>query len=690
MKKLFRNTVAFLTLMLAFLPAESQIPDSITIEKIAVTARPSVDSITIRWAPLTFKVWQSGNVHGYKIERFAITRNGSIIHPEKAILHPSVKPLPHDQWEKLVHNKYAAIAAQALFGDRFEVDLRQSDIFTIVNKVRENEQRFAFALFSADMSPEVARASGLWFADKQVKKGEKYLYRVFVNSIDSLRGSIFIGPEDPYHLPQPKNLKADFKNQIVSLKWDKDLINYYTASIVERSDDGVHFTSISDSPLVTVSPTDTLDTRYEYALDSLKDLSKIYSYRVKGITAFGETGPPSDVVAGKATPSVDRVPYISGVENKENKILEIQWDFPHTNNLAIKGFNIERSSQPKGKISSITEKLLPPDTRVFEDQLPKQVNYYRVSAHGLDGEQYHSHVYFAQLVDSVAPTSPIGLEVIVNDSGSVSLFWKTNPELDIYGYRIYKAYHQSEELAQITSEPIRQSFYTDHVDLNTLNEVVYYSVMAVDVNQNHSSLSEILKVALPDKVKPLAPVFLPVENTYGGVSLRWPPGASEDIRQYAVYRKSPGQAVWKQVKIIDALSDTIYNYLDENSVPGDIHYYTVVSIDETGLESEPANPVIGIRIDHGLRPSIAWKKPFINREQNQITLTWNYTEPQIKNFKIFRSTDHKPPIVIRIVDGSKREFSDTIIPGQYYSYRIMAVFDDEHKSSMSNEILFRY
>src|SRR5687768_15886777 len=135
-------------LVLACTPALAQIHDSTIIERIAVTARPSTDSITLRWAPLNLKVWQSGNVHGYRIERFAMTRNGRIIPPQKVILHHSIKLLPDGQWERLVHNnKYAAIAAQALFGERFEIDLRQGDIFAIVNKVRANEQRFAFALF---------------------------------------------------------------------------------------------------------------------------------------------------------------------------------------------------------------------------------------------------------------------------------------------------------------------------------------------------------------------------------------------------------------------------------------------------------------------------------------------------------------------------------------------------------------
>ncbi len=693
MKTVFKNIlIAAIVFWMATDQTLSQIPDSVISELIAVTTRPSADSITLRWAPMNFNVWQLGNNHGYKIERYVIARNGSLLREqEKLILSPSIKALPEDQWEFIVKNdKYAAIAAQALFGDRFEIDLSQSDIFTIVNKVRENDQRFAFALFSADMSPRVAMASGLWYSDKQVKKGEKYLYRVVINSIDSLRGSIFISPDDIYELPKPQNFKADFKDQLVSLKWDKNKTIHYTAYIVERSDDGKRFTSIYDSPLVTVSPTESEDTRYDYAIDSLKDLSKIYYYQVKGITPFGEESPPSGIASGKGTPSVNQVPYISSVESIENTSLHVRWDFPDENNPAIKGFTLERSSESKGNFAFLTRNVLSPETRNYEDKTPQQVNYYRVTAHGLDGELYPSHVYFAQLIDSIPPAFPLELKANINEEGTVTLSWKPNEEADIYGYRIYKANLRSEELAQITSEPIAEPSFIDHVNLNTLNETVYYSVMSIDRNQNHSALSELLKVSLPDKIKPQAPVLLPVKSNSQGVALAWIQSSSEDVMHYAVYRKAPDKPEWEPLKIVNADSDTVYYYNDESSVPGKINHYTVVAVDEAGLESDPTYPVSGSKIDYGLRPAIAWKKYVINIEQNQVTLGWNYNQSDIQSFRIFKAVDNNTPILFKTLAGDKKKFVDTLIPGQLYKYRIIALFEDGNKSLVSEEVTFQY
>lgn len=666
--------------------------DSIQSETIAVKARPSPDSITLRWAPMNFKVWHLGNQHGYKVERYIIARNGSLLkEAEKSTLITSLKPHPIDQWESLAKNdKYGAITAQALFGERFEINFSQSDILTIVNKVNENEQRYAFALFSADMSPSVAQASGLWFSDKNVKKGEKYLYRIVINSIDSIRGSIFLSADELYELPKPQHFTAEFKDRLVSMKWDKNKTIHYTAYMVERSDDGRLFKNISESPLVTVSPNDTEDTHYDYAIDSLRDLSKLYYYRVKGITPFGEKSPPSEVVSGKGRISVHQPPYISLAASIENTSIQIRWDFPDESNQAIKGFTVERSPESKSNFVAITPKLLSPEIRIFEDKTPQHINYYRVTAIGLDGEHFPSHLFFAQLIDSIPPAHPEGLKATVNQEGMVNLSWNPSGEGDIYGYRVYKTNHRSQELAQITTEPISASSFTDHVNLNTLNEAVYYRVMCLDRSQNHSAFSEFLQVPLPDQVKPQAPVLLPIKSNAQGVNISWIQSSSEDVIQYAIYRSATEIPMWELVKIISASTDTVYSFTDETSAPNKKNHYTVVAVDEAGLESDPAYPVNGNKTNSLLRSAITWKNAKIDREQGQATLSWIYQQPDIKSFNIYKAVNNHSLILYKNLPAEKREFTDQIIPEQQYKYRIMAVFDDGNKSLLSEEIIFQY
>jgi fibronectin type 3 domain-containing protein len=659
---------------------------------IAVAARPSPDSISLRWAPTSLEVWQLGNLNGYRLERYTIARNGSLLPiPERQIVNSSLKPKSEDQWESLVQtDKYAAIAAQALFGERFEIDLAQSDVITIANKIRENEQRFAFALFSADLSPRVAKASGLWYTDTLVTKNEKYLYRVVINAIDTLRGSIFISPDEPYYLPKPRNLEGEFKDRVVSLRWDKSKTVQYTAHIVERSQDGVHFTPTSDTPLVTVSPTASEETAFDYAVDSLQDASQIYHYRVRGITAFGDEGPPSEIVSGKGTITVTQVPYIISVDNNENKSLQLRWDFPHDNNNAIKGFKVERSLDATGGYTSLTSKTLPADTRHFDDKKPQPVNYYRVTAEGLDGNNYPSHAYFAQLIDSIPPSLPKGLEGTATKNGVIHLSWIANKEEDIFGYRVYKSFHTTEEPAQITSAPINTPAFVDTVNLNTLNDAVYYSVMAIDKNQNHSGLSEPLKVKLPDVVKPQPPIFLPIKSTEAGVLLSWLPSASNDVVSYAVYRKGLSNQEWQLIMSKDATPDSVFHHDDRSGDLQKSNYYTVIAIDDSGLESLPAHAVGAGRINNKLQSAVNWQRQIIDEEQNQVTLRWVNRESNIATIRLYRATDSGQPVLWQTLAGDKKETTDSIVPGHHYSYRIMALFHDGTKSFLSSAALVQY
>ena len=691
--KIFLNTIFVMTAWSSGVYAQTQ--DSTRFwEPIAVAARPYADSIVLRWAPLKGKIWQQANKNGYIIERYVMARNGKVLQqPEKIVLTPSpLKPLPLEQWQNIIRrDKYHAIAAQALFGDRFEVDMSKSDVFTIVNKVKENEQRFTFALFSADMSPLVAKASGLWFTDKKVVQGEKYLYRILISQNETIRGSIFISPDDIYELPKPLNLVADFKDQLVSLRWDKNSVGKYTAYIIERSTDGKVFQSISDTPLVTMSPTDHADTRYEYAIDSLQDISKTYHYRVKGITPFGEESKPSDVASGKGATTVADVPYISSGENIDNKSIRIIWDFPEKNNSSIKGFSVERSSKPQGNYIPLTlQSPIPPAGRMYEDKMPQNVNYYRVTALGLNGEKYSSPIYLAQLIDSIPPATPAGLKATINEFGSVELSWQQNKDSDLFGYRIYRSNVSTEEPSQITSEPVVGAYFKDNVNVNTLNEAVYYSVMAIDKNQNHSGLSELLKVSLPDKIKPQPPVFLPVKSDEKGVLLEWIRSGSEDVVQYDIYRKASDRKEWQRLKTMQATQDSVFRYIDENAIAGKSNAYTVVAVDKSGLESDPATPVSAGKIDSGLRPQVQWKTATIIKEKNQVVLSWEYLQNGVTSFRIYRAIDEGSSVMYRTVSGDKREFPDMLTSGKKYKYKILAVFEGGAKSELSTELVTNY
>jgi fibronectin type 3 domain-containing protein len=676
--------------LLILLGTHAAAQDSVRVadhaDAIAVIVRPSADSITLRWAPVSLFHWVTANRYGYHVERFTLVRNGKVLRPveRKALTSAPLKPLPEAGWEKFVNNKYGMVAAQALYGETFELNIAESDVTQIVNKAKENEQRFSIALFCADMSPAVANAQGLYWSDKQIEKNVKYLYRISViTPTDTLRGSVFIDPSQKYQLPGVTDVTGETAGNVVTLRWNQlEYASFYTTYSIERSEDGKTFTDITDIAGVTLSKKGA-ESKYQYAVDTLASLGKDYSYRIRGLTPFGEFGPISNVVKVKGNKVVESSVFITTALSSDNKSIDLEWEFPEADNDALAGFEVTRSAKSSGPYKTIHKDILPPAARVFKDTSPEQSNYYKLKAKTLDGTEIISMPFLALLVDSVPPVMPIGLKGKVDDFGNVRISWKPNPDLDIFGYRIYRAYYESEEFSLKTGEPLKDTVFTDKVELKSLNEKIHYRVMAIDRNQNHSTLSAILSLSLPDKVPPMPAVWLPVKSTKEGVVLRWTPSGSQDVVKYEVYRKGE-QGQWIRLITKVAGTDTLYTYTDQNLQNSAVQYYTVVAVDEAGLESPPGPVMTGFRLT-GPKPPVKVSTPAVDRVNKKIALNWSYEEQHVTSYRVYKKINDEALMLYRTV--KEKNFTDSgMVPGTKYSYQVMAVFENGALSDMGKVI----
>ncbi|MFM7853901.1 MAG: hypothetical protein ACKO96_18755, partial [Flammeovirgaceae bacterium] len=149
---------------------------------IKVIVRSFEDSIILRWAPNTPFAWQLLNQYGYRIERYTVVRDSVVLKdkPQKILMN-GLKPFELTRWEPYAKkDNMVAIAAQAIYGKSFTVSNNKSmSMGDVINLSREQESRFSFALFACDVSTAAATLSGLRWVDKDVKKNEKYLYRVY-------------------------------------------------------------------------------------------------------------------------------------------------------------------------------------------------------------------------------------------------------------------------------------------------------------------------------------------------------------------------------------------------------------------------------------------------------------------------------------------------------------------------------
>jgi fibronectin type 3 domain-containing protein len=248
-----------------------------------------------------------------------------------------------------------------------------------------------------------------------------------------------------------------------------------------------------------------------------------------------------------------------------------------------------------------------------------------------------------------------------------------------------------EEFAQVTSAPVSRIEFADRVDLNTLNRELHYQIMAIDQSQNHSGLSDILTLKVPDKIKPVAPFFYPVEASEEGVKLSWTRSSSDDVVRYDVYKKGLSSQQWDKIAEVLHGTDTAYVYQDKDGDEGVKAVYTVFAIDEGGLQSDPATPVVGAKIPDPVKPPVVVLKPVIAREEKQIVLKWNYDQAGVAKYQIYRAKEGEPLKLYSTQDASTQEFIDRqLIINTVYNYHVVAMFRSGARSEFGERVVVNY
>lgn len=663
---------------------------------IKATAFAYGDSIAVRWAPTTPVVWQLTNKYGYHIERITITRNNKVIAPEKIRLYNApLKPWKGEDWEKLIdHNDYAAIAAQALFGSSFESTTNySSDVLQVMSIAKELEQRYSFALLAADLSRITATALAIGIVDKQVKKNEKYLYKIYpaipANTVKVDTGFVFIGIADKKELPKPLKLAATAGDKIVMLSWARNYYDdIYVAYRVERSADGKNFKSITNLPILNAEPPEGLPADKLYKLDSLGENNRKFFYRIVGLTPFGEEGPASEVISTMGVKSFEAAPAITGTRVENNEKVIIRWNFPEALSEELKGFNILRSTESENQFSRVNTELIAGSVREFTDLQPRATNYYKVEAIGKHEQRSLSFPNMVQLEDSIPPVPPQGLKAAVTEKGLVTLSWQANQEKDLLGYRVFRANYHGEEFSQVTVNPRQENLYVDTIPVQTLTEKVYYKIVAVDNRFNPSAFSEVLSVNRPDVVPPAPPAFTKFKATDKGVELAWNPSPSEDVVKHELWRLDPSARL--NVLLKELPSDTVRHYVDATGTPGVLYEYTLCAYDETGLKTCNPQPLRIKSPLSTLKPAPEKVLASADRINKFIQINWQYNLPDVDKILIYRARGEDPITLFKSAPDS-RVFQDKEVEANAtYRYCVQVVFKSGMTSKLSEEAVVKY
>ncbi len=658
---------------------------------VKVIARSLPNKIQLRWAVDQPLAWKNANEVGFWIERATISRNGEAVVPivRKQLVAQPIKPKPLEEWEALVlQDQNVAILAQALYGDTFDVSPPGNQLGAVYAINDELEQRFTIALVAAEQNYEASKLAGWAIEDPTVVTGEKYVYSVSVanpqqSNITINHGTVYASPDMYEALPKPIGLTGIFSDKKVILSWNFNLLQHiYSNYRVERSRDNISFKPLTGVPIFSAQqPKNTSEISMFY-MDSIPNNVNFY-YRVIGKTAFGESGPSSEIVQGKAEETLGFIPRIYQKElPTDNKVI-LYWEFDDDGNRLIDKFELRKANTNKGPFWTVIDNI-PITARKITYEGLDRVNYFTIVAIGKNKVESESYASLVQPVDSLPPSAPIGLNGTIDTTGVVKLSWLRNPEEDLEGYRIYRSTNPKAEFSEVTKTTFKQENYIDTVAITNLNKKIYYKILAEDQRFNRSNFSEVLMMDKPDIIPPTSPILTNYEITTNGIKIFWIPSSSPDVNSHTVYRKTGGEQDirWKKLFESKSLQESTFN--DTTLQEPSLVSYTVVARDSVGLESLPAKPIKVPWNGRTVKEGDIKFSGTVNRELRFISLTWKVTDFDVVEFHLYKGVEGKNLKLYKTLEGTAKGYNDVDLQvNTDYTYGLQLVLKGGQTSFIS-------
>lgn len=663
---------------------------------VKVIARSLSNKVLLRWAVDKPLAWKNANEVGFWIERATISRNGEAVVPieRKPLVAQPLKPKPLSEWEKLaLHDQNAAILAQALYGDSFEVSPPGNGMGAVYAINDELEQRFTIALLAAEQNYEASKLAGWALEDTSVISGEKYVYSVSVARRETAygikKGTVFAGPDLYEVLPKPIGLAGVFSDKKVTLSWNFNLLQQiYSNYHIERSRDGISFEPINGEPIFNAQQPKAVSEISMVYIDSIPNDTNFY-YRVIGKTAFGETGPYSEVIQGKAQETLGFVPRIYQKELPTDYKVILRWEFKEEGNRLINKFQLRKANNNQGPFSTVIDNI-PVSVREVTYEGLDRVNYFTIVAMGRNGVESESYASLVQPVDSLPPSIPMGLKGKIDTTGVVNLSWSKNREEDIAGYRIFRSYNPKAEFSEVTQTAFKQENYSDTIAIANLNRKIYYKILAEDQRFNRSKFSEVLTLYKPDVIPPSAPTINNYKVTTDGIEIFWIPSSSPDASSHIVYRKTGRAKETQWRKLFESKTRQDSSFYDPTLLEPNVFSYTVVAKDSVGFESLPAKPVSVVWNGKTLNEGDIMFNGTVNRELRFINLRWKVKDFNVAEYLLYKGEEGQGLKLYKTLNRTTKGFNDVELEtNSDYTYGLQLVFEGG-RTSLIKKINLKY
>lgn len=695
--KLIKITLAIAILLVLNMDLMAQVSDSILHLDAPLEIKPDTnnkvdypmihfassmtkDGLMIRWAPSTKEIWLDGIDYGYILEKFEPTDVDKDTGHFVPVTETPIKPWPLEDWRPIVNKDkpYCAAAAQCIYGQEAQL----TDGFVTQSDHQDN--LFGFNLLAADLDRDAAIASGLGFIIKDVDTNYFGLYRLRLaqNTLSGYKDTLskfVVGAYDEYK-PVLIDQVKELENRVVIQWYVGPKGSRYTAYYIERSEDNETFIRLNKQPFLNIQTNVTQNANVAHFVDTLEENYTKYYYRVIGVNAFAQESTPSKSVAamGKDLTPPNTPINVTSQETKEGLVM-INWDWKDLNkDNDLQGFQVLKSNDPQGVFDTLNEGLLPAGANKYLDKNPDPTatNYYKILAIDQNGNMAESSLGFTITEDKTAPEAPTNLQGEIDTNGLLLLTWDPPQDKDVRGYLVHFSNGKESNFAVIPGDYLTEAYYVDSISLNTLSESIYYYVVALDLSYNPSVASEVIEVKKPDLIPPMASFFSDYLVGKEGIKIQWVSSNSKDVDKVFLMRRVI-DGDWEIIHEIEANQN---EYLDKNVVGGTTYEYNLVTMDDAGNESVPAKTLTL----EALTPFYIAKVTNLraSKEEEGISLTWDYEPSGDFEFYIYKSVDEGPMKLFKRLTTNTSFMDREINKRTSYKYAVVAKAKDGRKSEM--------
>lgn len=667
--------VYLLAIALQFtLAATAQQNDSVTYTT-KVVGRMHDGGIELRWYPASALYWRKGSQHGYTIERMEIGSG------QGYTLVTTMLPLRKADWKGLTAgNDELLQATEELLFNPSPMPAAKGTMAQVLNWENEENGNFLSFMVATNLSPKAAQAAGLTYTDMQVVAGRKYMYRVSLTGMDAayknMAGTCLVVADNVANDVVPAGLRAVEGEGTVQLFWDYAYNRtLFTAYQVERSADGGRtFAPLHKTPLLF-----TLGEAEEVSYTDSVSNYKPYTYRLRGLTPFGNWSEPAAPVAAMGRDLTPATPVSEVNAAGDRKKINISWKLPQPS-TDMDGIFVARGPSLNGPFASLHTQPLGIDARSFADNTPlPREPYYLVMVRDTAGNLSNSFAIMATVQDNDPPAIPALPTGLIDSTGVVNLHWPHSKDEDLMGYHIYRSNGKEDVYLQLTGHPVRDTFFTDSISMRALTKDVHYKISAIDYNNNASVYSPVASLKRPDLIAPAAPSFTHYALHQGKVQLKWAPSSSSDVVYYELVRsQAPNHPRWQQ----KLAADVPNSYTDSSITVADTYTYSLCAVDESGLRSETVSITVNAA---GLQdiPTVQQLKADWNARQQSSRISWRYNHKDEYNFLLLRTDAQGILRPLALLEKNSNSYNDEGVAPGTYGYAIKVIFSNGAESALS-------